>query len=65
MMVETLLKVLSGRCSWFSVGRLDSARVCSALFWVSELFKNQENFPVAMEFWTLSSGLFNLIWGKE
>ena len=57
MLVETLLKVLGCRCSWFSVSRLDSARVCSAFFWVSELLKTKKNFPVTMEFWTLSSGL--------
>lgn len=52
MMVETLLKVLGCRCSWFSVGRLDSARVCSALFWVSELLKTKKIF-----LWPWSFGL--------
>lgn len=57
LLVETLLKVLGCRCSWFSVGRLDTARVCSAFLWVSELLKTKKIFPVAMEFWILSSGL--------
>lgn len=65
VLAEALLKVLGGRCSWFSVGRLDSAWVCTACSWVSDLLKTKKNVLVAMEFLILSSEFVYLIWGKE